>query len=88
MQKTQVLLRDDQKQHLEALVRQSCRNQSEIIRGGVDLILAKADEETVDWRAVTREIAGVWADRTDLDDVTADMRNRSKQRFESNYPAE
>jgi Arc/MetJ-type ribon-helix-helix transcriptional regulator len=80
VQKIQVFLRDDQK-----LARQSGRNQSEFIRGGVDLILAKADEETADWRAVTREVAGIWADRTDLDTVTSDLRERSKQRFKSTY---
>ena len=77
MRKTQVFLRNDQKQRLAALARQSGRSQSELIRGGVHLILAKAEAETVDWHAVTREVAGLWADRTDLDTETADMRKRS-----------
>jgi predicted DNA-binding protein len=80
MQKIQVFLTRAQKAALEALSRRTGRSQSELIREGIDDVIGKAANENADWRTATQAIAGIWADRDDLDELYADMRRQRAER--------
>ena len=88
MKKIQVFLRDDQKDALKAIAARTGQKQSDLVRRGVDLLIEKARQRDADWREATRRIAGLWKDRTDLDEVMQSIRERSKRRFRSTYSAE
>lgn len=81
MEKIQVFLRQDQKEALRELARRLGTRQSDLVRRGVDLVIDKAEKEDAGWREATRSVAGMWRDRTDIDDASRDMRRRIKARF-------
>lgn len=85
MKKVQVFLREDQKAALERMSIRTGRKQSELIRNGVDLLLDKGRKEKRDWRDVTRSIAGMWKDRTDLDDFARGLREADNRRLDNPY---
>lgn len=85
MQKIQVFLREDQKAALKSISARTARKQSDLIRKGVDLLIDQAKREDVDWRVATRAAAGIWKDRTDLDDLSRQLRAKAKRRFSSVY---
>lgn len=92
MRKAQVFLREDQKTALQKLSRRTGRKQSELIRHGVDLAIAEAEKtsrrETKpelpkgDWKQAWLSVAGIWADRDDLDELYSDMRRNNAKRAE------
>jgi hypothetical protein len=85
MLKVQVFLRKDQKAALKAMSARTGKRQSDLIRRGVDLLIDRARREDTDWRQVTREVAGIWMDRTDLDEVVREFRTAVKRRLPSVY---
>lgn len=85
MQKIQVFLREDQKAALKSISLRTAQKQSELIRKGVDLLIERAAHEDADWRAVMRAAAGVWRDRTDLEDLSRGLRAAAKRRFAAVY---
>lgn len=81
MRKAQVFLRDDQKTALKNLSRRTGRKQSELIRHGVDLAIAEAEGmPDKDWREAWRAASGIWAERSDIDDMSAALRENSRKR--------
>ncbi|MGK2925043.1 MAG: ribbon-helix-helix domain-containing protein [Lysobacterales bacterium] len=85
MRKIQVFLREDQKAALKSLSARTSQKQSDLIRKGVDLLIERATHEEVDWRAATRAAAGIWQDRTDLEDLSRKLRAAAKRRFATVY---
>ena len=85
MRKVQVFLREDQKAALRSISARTRQKQSDLIRNGVDLLIARAEREEVDWREATRAAAGMWRDRTDLEDLARELRGAAKRRFSSVY---
>ena len=85
MQKIQVFLRADQKAALRSLSARTGKKQSDLIRKGVDLLIDRAARDDVDWRAATRAAAGLWKDRTDLEDLSRTLRTAAKRRLASLY---
>jgi hypothetical protein len=59
MHRVQVLLREDQKAALTSVAARTGRTQSDLTREGVDLLIEKAERADVDWRQVTRAVAGL-----------------------------
>jgi hypothetical protein len=82
MQKVQVFLREDQKSALRSIAARTGQKQSDLIRQGVDLLIDRTKQE-VDWREAILSGAGVWADRTDLDDYSRNFREAAKRRLGS-----
>ena len=74
MEKVQVFLRGDQKAALEAIGARTGQRQSDLIREGVDLLIERSGRRDDDWREVTRAVAGIWRDRTDIDDIDRSLR--------------
>lgn len=85
MQKIQVFLREDQKAALKSISVRTAQTQSDLIRKGVDLLIERATHEDVDWRAATRAAAGIWKNRTDLEDLSRKLRAAAKRRLAAVY---
>jgi Arc/MetJ-type ribon-helix-helix transcriptional regulator len=78
MVRTQVYLTAEQDRGLKGLAASSGRKQSELIREAVDRLLAEYHSE--DWRAALEGVRGMWADRHDLDELRADLRDDWERR--------
>jgi hypothetical protein len=85
MQKVQTFLREDQKTALRRIAARTGQKQSDLIRKGVDLVIDRAQNEKADWRVATDSAAGIWKDRTDIDDLIREMRDRVRKRFKHIY---
>jgi hypothetical protein len=85
MRKIQVFLREDQKEALKSISVRTGRKQSDLIRGSVDLLIDAMKREDSDRREATRSAAGLWKDRTDLEDISRQLRAAAKRRFSSVY---
>ena len=85
MQKIQVFLREDQKSALKSISARTGQKQSDLIRKSVDLLIDRMKREDVDWREATRSAAGMWKDRTDLEEVGQKLRAAAMRRFPSVY---
>lgn len=83
MQKVQVFLRMDQKAALKSIAARTGAKRSDLIRRGVDLLIDRAAREDADWREATRAAAGVWGDRTDIEELRGELRAAAKRRFMS-----
>lgn len=85
MQKIQAFLRPDQKAALKRVSARTGRKQSDLIREGVDLVIEKSKGEKEDWREALLAAAGMWKDRTDLDDFYKELRARIRRRLPHVY---
>jgi hypothetical protein len=85
MQKVQVFLREDQKVALKSISARTGQKQSDLIRTGVDLLIDRAEREEADWREATRAAAGMWHDRTDVEELSRSLHDAAKRRFAPLY---
>jgi hypothetical protein len=85
MQKIQVFLREDQKVALKSISHRTGQRQSDLVRKSVDLLIDRMKREDADWREATRLVAGLWKDRTDIEDISQELRAAAKRRFSSVY---
>lgn len=87
---TNVTIRDDQKEKLKAISVATGVAEDELIRQGIDLLIADKQSRTGDWRAAARGIYGMWKDRDDLDDIfrsfRQDLEDRHKRLFPDEFP--
>lgn len=88
MDKIQVFLRQDQKSALKSLARRLGLRQSDLVRRGVDLLIDKAAQGDNDWREATRAAAGLWRDRTDIEELSRELRRRAGSRLPHVYERE
>lgn len=84
MEKAQVFLTEEQKTQLKSLAAKTGRKQSEIIRHGVDLAIAEAQQQSHNWKAALKRTKGIWKDREDVEERIA--QNRQRWRRRSEYP--
>jgi len=66
MEKTQVFLREEQREALREIAARTGQRQSALIRHGVDLVIAEIQFKTAEWRVALDGVKGIWADREDL----------------------
>ncbi|MCY4078330.1 MAG: ribbon-helix-helix protein, CopG family [Acidobacteria bacterium] len=69
MVRTQIYLTEDQRAEIAAIASQSGKRQSEVIREALDHFLEQRSRRRR--KAILREAAGIWRDRTDLPDLDA-----------------
>jgi len=82
MQKAQVFLHDEQKQKLRSIAARTGRKQSELIRRGVELVIAEEEEKSDNWREAWQGILGIWADRDDIEESMRAIRKDWGRRYE------
>lgn len=89
MIRKQVYIREDQDRRLKALAAASGKAEAELIRDGLDRVLAEEEGKKEDWKKVWLAAAGIWKDRDDIPELMAEMRRRRKVRmdrlFEGKY---
>lgn len=69
MVRTQIYLTEDQRAEIAEIASRSGRRQSEVIREALDRFLEQTGRDRR--KAVLREAAGIWRNRSDLPDLTA-----------------
>ncbi|MBD3345008.1 MAG: ribbon-helix-helix protein, CopG family [Chitinivibrionales bacterium] len=67
MIRTQIYLTEQEKSGLESVALAKGVSQSDLVRQAIDDLLARAGE--IDKSRILDEIAGVWAQRTDVPDI-------------------
>ena len=81
MIRKQVFIREDQQEKLKSLAGRNGVAVAELIRDGIDLVLASKEVANDDsWKEAFRQIAGMWEHRTDLDDFYSERRKRRAER--------
>ena len=81
MVRKQFFIREDQQKRLKAVAAAKGVSEAELIRQGIDLELKRNEAaENESWKEGFRQAAGIWKDRTDLDELFADARRRRKER--------
>lgn len=80
MVRTQVYLTEKQNEGLKRLAATSGRRQSELIRDAVETYLDR--NELSDWKEALRAARGIWADRTDLDEMVKQSRQSWEERLD------
>lgn len=85
MERTQVFLRKDQRAQLRAIAKRKGVAQSDLIRRGVDKVIEEEAPKD-DWRDAVRAVAGMWADRDDLDEMMEHNRRLLRERDRRLYP--
>jgi len=83
MVRKQLFIREDQQHQLKAAASRAGVAEAELMREGIDLVLKKKKAaEPVDdsWKEGFRQAAGIWKDRTDLDELYAASRRRRAER--------
>ena len=82
MVRKQMLLTPEQNRQLKSLAVASSRSEGALVREAVDLWLSRQQAEQADWKAHWRQAAGMWKDRSDLDQFYAEQRRRRRVRRE------
>ena len=89
MIRKQVYIREDQEKRLKALAAAVGKAEAELIREGIDKVLAEQADLQQDWKAAWMRAYGLWADREDIEDIMAENRRRVRRRmdrlFEGKY---
>ncbi len=83
MQRSQVFLRDDQKNSLRTISARTGLKQSDLIRRGVDLIIEKEQQQVKNWKKALIQARGIWKDRDDPGFSQAEIRRDLKKRHET-----
>jgi len=83
MVRKQFFITAEQNRLVKARAAATGKSEGEIMRRGIDRELDdKTAEAESDWKDAWRQAAGVWKDRDDIDDLIAEMRKRTRKRFE------
>ena len=80
MERTQIYLSEGQTRELDRRARQRGTTRSHLIREALDQYLGPV-WDPVEFKTALRGIAGMWADRDDLDELYADLRRRERERM-------
>lgn len=82
MVRKQLLISPDQNRRIGIVASEQGRSESEIVRDALDAWLAAAPQGEESWKSAWLGTAGLWSDRTDIDDLMEKRRNRRRVRRE------
>jgi hypothetical protein len=82
MVRKQLMLTREQNAELKRIAAATSRSEGELVREAVDDWLPRQKAEQEDWKAALLGLAGLWADRDDLDDFYAELREGRRRRRE------
>ncbi len=85
MERTQIYLDQRQTEELDRRALELGTTRSHLIREAVERYLAP-DWDAGAFRATLRDVAGMWADHTDLDTIHESTREADRRRLERVYP--
>ena len=85
MERTQIYLDEHQTAELDKRARQQGTTRSHLIREAVEKYLTP-DWDPEAFKVALANIAGMWADRDDLDEIYGSMRAADRRRLERLYP--
>lgn len=76
----QVLISPEQNASLKRLAASTRCSEGALVRAAVEEFLTLKAAETVDWKSAWMEIAGMWADYPEIEQIMTDARERRRQR--------
>ena len=82
MVRKQLLLTREQNAKLKAAAAASGRSEGELVREAIDQWLVARRSEEDDWKKGLMSLAGMWADYPEIDQITAERRERLRLRRE------
>ena len=85
MERTQIYLTERQTHELDERARRQGTTRSHLIREAVEKYLTP-DWDPEAFKTALANIAGLWADRDDLDQIYESMRAADRRRLEQLYP--
>jgi len=77
---TNATIREDQKEKLKAISLKTGVEEDELIRQGIDLLIAEKQGQDENWRQALNGIFGIWKDRDDLDSIFQSVRDEIENR--------
>ena len=80
MERTQIYLSEGQTRELDRRARERGTTRSQLIREAVEQYIGPV-WDPVEFKAALRGIAGMWADRDDIDEFYADLKRREQERM-------
>lgn len=80
MERTQIYLSQGQTRELDRRARERGTTRSQLIREAVQQYIGPV-WDPVEFKAALRDFAGIWADRDDIDEIYADLRQRERDRM-------
>ena len=81
MIRTQVYISETEKKMLSQLSRQTQKTQSELIREAIGLLCHAVKKKSKSRADRMRAAAGIWADRTDLDEFFTKVRKEADRKW-------
>ncbi len=70
----QLMLTGEQNTRLKRIAAATSRSEGELVREAIDEWLSRQEADEQDWKDAWRQAAGIWADRTDIDEIMAERR--------------
>ncbi len=80
MERTQIYLSDGQTRELDRRARERGTTRSQVIREAIERYIGPV-WDPVEFKVALKGIAGMWADRDDLDEFYADLKRREQERM-------
>ncbi|MGK2849473.1 MAG: CopG family transcriptional regulator [Candidatus Limnocylindrales bacterium] len=80
MERTQIYLSEGQTRELDRRARHRGTTRSALIREAVDRYLGPR-QDPVEFKAALQAFSGIWADRDDIDEIYADLKQRNRDRL-------
>jgi metal-responsive CopG/Arc/MetJ family transcriptional regulator len=81
MERTQIYLSEQQTRELDRRARQRGTTRSHLIREAVDEYLRPV-QDPVEFKAALDAVAGMWADRDDVEATYAELKRRSRAKLD------
>lgn len=82
---TNVAIPDEQMEKIRAISAQTGISEADLVRHGIDLMIAEKRQPTGDWREAVHALYGMWKDRDDIDDLIREGREQLKARDKRLY---
>lgn len=80
MERTQIYLSEGQTRELDRRARERGTTRSQLIREAVEQYIGPV-WDPVEFKAALHDVAGVWANREDIDQTHAELKRRGRERL-------
>lgn len=80
MERTQIYLSEGQTRELDRRARERGTTRSQLIREAIEQYIGPV-WDSVEFKAALHDVAGIWADREDIDTTHAELKRRGRERL-------